>query len=47
MSAADFVGCHAAAALRRRGDDVLGLDNFNAYNDLMLKRGRVVRGLRR
>jgi UDP-glucuronate 4-epimerase len=31
--ASGFVGCHAAAALRRRGDDVLGLDNF--------KRGRV------
>jgi UDP-glucuronate 4-epimerase len=39
--AAGFVGCHAAAALRRRGDGVLGLDNFNDYYDTALKRGRV------
>ncbi|WVZ56241.1 hypothetical protein U9M48_006806 [Paspalum notatum var. saurae] len=38
--AAGFVGCHAAAALRRRGDGVLGLDNFNDYYDTALKRGR-------
>ncbi|KAE8809602.1 UDP-glucuronate 4-epimerase 3-like [Hordeum vulgare] len=38
--AAGFVGCHAAAALRRRGDGVLGLDNFNDYYDPALKRGR-------
>jgi UDP-glucuronate 4-epimerase len=39
-SAAGFIGCHAAAALRRRGDGVLGLDNFNGYYDPTLKRGR-------
>jgi UDP-glucuronate 4-epimerase len=38
--AAGFVGCHAAAAFRRRGDGVLGLDNFNDYYDTALKRGR-------
>ncbi|CAN6295767.1 unnamed protein product [Urochloa humidicola] len=38
--AAGFVGCHAAAALRRRGDGVLGLDNFNDYYDTALKHGR-------
>jgi hypothetical protein len=30
----------SAAALRRRGDGVLGLDNFNGYYDPTLKRGR-------
>jgi UDP-glucuronate 4-epimerase len=38
--AVGFVGCHAVATLRRRGDDVLGLDNFNDYYDTALKRGR-------
>ncbi|XP_020093917.1 UDP-glucuronate 4-epimerase 3-like [Ananas comosus] len=38
--AAGFVGCHAAAALRRRGDGVVGLDSFNDYYDPSLKRAR-------
>jgi UDP-glucuronate 4-epimerase len=39
--AAGFVGCRAAVALRRRGDGVLGLDNFSDYYDTALKHGRV------
>lgn len=38
--AAGFVGAHCSLALRARGDGVLGLDNFNAYYDPALKRGR-------
>ncbi|XP_020095808.1 UDP-glucuronate 4-epimerase 3-like [Ananas comosus] len=38
--AAGFVGSHAAAALRRRGDGVLGLDSFNDYYEPSLKRAR-------
>ncbi|KAG5565578.1 hypothetical protein RHGRI_001479 [Rhododendron griersonianum] len=38
--AAGFVGTHVAAALRRRGDGVIGLDNFNDYYDPALKRAR-------
>ncbi|XP_078442035.1 UDP-glucuronate 4-epimerase 3-like [Wolffia australiana] len=38
--AAGFVGSHVAAALKRRGDGVLGLDNFNDYYDPSLKRAR-------
>ncbi|XP_020091063.1 UDP-glucuronate 4-epimerase 1-like [Ananas comosus] len=38
--AAGFVGSHAALALRRRGDGVVGVDNFNAYYDPSLKRAR-------
>ncbi|XP_042393890.1 UDP-glucuronate 4-epimerase 3-like [Zingiber officinale] len=38
--AAGFVGMHVAAALKRRGDGVLGLDNYNAYYDPDLKRAR-------
>ncbi|KAK3038480.1 hypothetical protein RJ639_029778 [Escallonia herrerae] len=38
--AAGFVGSHAAVALKRRGDGVLGLDNFNRYYDIELKRSR-------
>ncbi|URE03536.1 RmlD substrate binding domain [Musa troglodytarum] len=38
--AAGFVGMHVAAALKRRGDGVLGLDNFNGYYDPSLKRAR-------
>ncbi|KAK9178643.1 hypothetical protein WN943_027835 [Citrus x changshan-huyou] len=38
--AAGFVGTHVSAALRRRGDGVVGLDNFNDYYDTSLKRGR-------
>lgn len=38
--AAGFVGTHISAALKRRGDGVLGLDNFNHYYDPSLKRAR-------
>ncbi|KAL2492044.1 UDP-glucuronate 4-epimerase 3 [Abeliophyllum distichum] len=38
--AAGFVGTHVSAALKRRGDGVLGLDNFNEYYDPSLKRAR-------
>ncbi|KAI4356788.1 hypothetical protein L6164_000779 [Bauhinia variegata] len=38
--AAGFVGTHVSAALKRRGDGVLGLDNFNDYYDTSLKRAR-------
>ncbi|KAF8391943.1 hypothetical protein HHK36_022283 [Tetracentron sinense] len=38
--AAGFVGSHAAMALKKRGDGVLGLDNFNSYYDPSLKRAR-------
>ncbi|CAA7396201.1 unnamed protein product [Spirodela intermedia] len=40
--AAGFVGTHCSLALKKRGDGVLGLDNFNAYYDPSLKRGRQV-----
>ncbi|XP_068655347.1 UDP-glucuronate 4-epimerase 6 [Aristolochia californica] len=38
--AAGFVGTHASLALKKRGDGVLGLDNFNSYYDPSLKRAR-------
>ncbi|KAH6789552.1 UDP-D-glucuronate 4-epimerase 3 [Perilla frutescens var. hirtella] len=38
--AAGFVGTHVSAALKRRGDGVLGLDNFNDYYDPSLKKAR-------
>ncbi|KAK6155833.1 hypothetical protein DH2020_010081 [Rehmannia glutinosa] len=38
--AAGFVGSHVSAALKRRGDGVVGLDNFNSYYDPSLKRSR-------
>ncbi|KAJ0717360.1 putative UDP-glucuronate 4-epimerase [Helianthus annuus] len=38
--AAGFVGIHISAALRCRGDYVLGLDNFNSCNHPTLKRVR-------
>ncbi|GFP95002.1 UDP-glucuronate 4-epimerase 3 [Phtheirospermum japonicum] len=38
--AAGFVGTHVSAALKRRGDGVVGLDNFNGYYDPSLKRDR-------
>ncbi|XP_021753976.1 UDP-glucuronate 4-epimerase 3-like [Chenopodium quinoa] len=38
--ASGFVGTHVSMALRRRGDGVLGLDNFNDYYDPSLKRSR-------
>ncbi|XP_027334432.1 UDP-glucuronate 4-epimerase 6 [Abrus precatorius] len=38
--AAGFVGTHCSLALKKRGDGVLGLDNFNTYYDPSLKRAR-------
>ncbi|EHA8590916.1 UDP-glucuronate 4-epimerase 3-like [Cocos nucifera] len=38
--AAGFVGTHVSAALKKRGDGVLGLDCFNDYYDPSLKRAR-------
>ncbi|PWA69646.1 UDP-D-glucuronate 4-epimerase 3 [Artemisia annua] len=38
--AAGFVGTHVSAALKKRGDGVLGLDNFNDYYEPSLKRAR-------
>nr|GMC60752.1 UDP-glucuronate 4-epimerase 3 [Ipomoea batatas]GMC77486.1 UDP-glucuronate 4-epimerase 3 [Ipomoea batatas]GMD61451.1 UDP-glucuronate 4-epimerase 3 [Ipomoea batatas]GMD65071.1 UDP-glucuronate 4-epimerase 3 [Ipomoea batatas]GMD75142.1 UDP-glucuronate 4-epimerase 3 [Ipomoea batatas] len=38
--AAGFVGTHVSVALKRRGDGVVGLDNFNGYYDPSLKRAR-------
>uniref|UniRef100_A0A804PVV8 NAD-dependent epimerase/dehydratase domain-containing protein n=1 Tax=Zea mays TaxID=4577 RepID=A0A804PVV8_MAIZE len=38
--AAGFVGTHCSLALRKRGDGVLGLDNFNSYYDPSLKKAR-------
>jgi UDP-glucuronate 4-epimerase len=39
--AAGFIGYHTAAALLARGDDVVGLDNLNAYYDVTLKKARL------
>ena len=38
--AAGFIGYHLALALKKRGDLVVGIDNFNAYYDPQLKRDR-------
>ncbi|XP_057537995.1 UDP-glucuronate 4-epimerase 6-like [Amaranthus tricolor] len=38
--ASGFVGTHCSVALKKRGDGVLGLDNFNSYYDPSLKRAR-------
>ncbi|KAI3522508.1 hypothetical protein L1887_00343 [Cichorium endivia] len=38
--AAGFIGAHASVALKRRGDGVVGLDNFNHYYDITLKKSR-------
>jgi UDP-glucuronate 4-epimerase len=35
-----FIGFHASLALKQRGDDVFGFDNFNNYYDPALKRRR-------
>ncbi len=37
---AGFIGFHVAQALKKRGDTVIGCDNFNAYYDPKLKRDR-------
>lgn len=39
--AAGFIGSHTAIALIRRGDRVIGLDNFNDYYDPRRKRANV------
>ena len=41
--AAGFVGSHVSLALRERGDGVVGLDNFNSYYPVALKRARQAR----
>ncbi|KAA0067686.1 UDP-glucuronate 4-epimerase 2-like [Cucumis melo var. makuwa] len=38
--AAGFVGFHVSLALNRRGDGVIGIDNFNSYYETSLKRSR-------
>lgn len=38
--AAGFIGSHLAQHLKKRGDHVVGIDNFNAYYDPQLKRDR-------
>lgn len=38
--AAGFVGTHVSVALKRRGDGVIGIDNFNHYYEISLKRAR-------
>lgn len=40
--AAGFIGFHMALYLHKRGDAVLGYDNFNDYYDPTLKRARAV-----
>ncbi len=39
--AAGFVGCATARRLCERGDEVVGIDNFNDYYDVALKEDRV------
>ena len=39
--AAGFVGFHAINALLDRGEDVVGIDNLNAYYDPALKQARL------
>ena len=38
---AGFIGFHLVDALIRRGDEVIGIDNLNAYYDLRFKYGRL------
>jgi UDP-glucuronate 4-epimerase len=38
--AAGFIGFHLALALQKRGDFVIGLDQFNAYYNVALKKDR-------
>jgi len=40
VGAAGFIGFHTATILLARGDEVIGLDNFNAYYDPKLKEAR-------
>ena len=39
--AAGFIGFHTAAALLKRGEEVIGIDNLNDYYDTRLKQGRL------
>jgi len=39
--AAGFIGFHTAKVLLDRGDEVIGLDNLNAYYDVVLKEARL------
>ncbi|MBS3648543.1 NAD-dependent epimerase [Pseudaminobacter sp. 19-2017] len=41
--AAGFIGAATAEALLARGDQVIGIDNLNAYYDVSLKRARLAR----
>ena len=41
--AAGFIGFHVAERLLARGDEVIGLDNLNAYYDPTLKQARLAR----
>jgi UDP-glucuronate 4-epimerase len=41
--AAGFIGSNLASRLLERGDSVVGLDNFNDYYDVRLKRARAAR----
>ena len=41
--AAGFIGYHVAEALLARGDEVIGVDNLNAYYDVKLKEARLAR----
>jgi UDP-glucuronate 4-epimerase len=40
--AAGFIGFHLSLQLKRRGDFVIGLDHFNSYYDVQLKRKRAL-----
>ena len=40
---AGFIGFHAAQAFLRRGWEVVGIDNFNDYYDVQLKRARAAK----
>lgn len=41
--AAGFIGHHVALSLLARGEDVVGVDNFNAYYDPAIKHARIER----
>lgn len=41
--AAGFIGFHTAQALLARGEEVVGVDDLNAYYDVKLKEGRLQR----
>lgn len=41
--AAGFIGMHTSLRLLERGDEVVGIDNLNAYYDVSLKEARLAR----